>query len=52
VRHLEGAVRHLDDRSSALRRKCNALRQEEIIEEIEIILLSASLFDHESDAHR
>lgn len=52
VRHLEGAVRHLDDRSSALRRKCNALRQEEIIEEIEIILLSASLFDHESGAHR
>jgi F-type H+-transporting ATPase subunit gamma len=52
VRHLEGAVRHLDDKSSALRRKCNALRQEEIIEEIEIILLSASLFDHESDARR
>jgi F-type H+-transporting ATPase subunit gamma len=52
VRHLEGAVRHLDDRSSALRRKCNALRQEEIIEEIEIILLSASLFDHESGARR
>jgi F-type H+-transporting ATPase subunit gamma len=52
VRHLEGAVRHLDDRSSALRRKCNALRQEEIIEEIEIILLSASLFDHESGERR
>jgi len=52
VRHLEGAVRHLDDKSSALRRKCNALRQEEIIEEIEIILLSASLFDHESGARR
>lgn len=52
VRHLEGAVRHLDDRSSALGRKCNALRQEEIIEEIEIILLGASLFDHESDARR
>ncbi|MDX2461016.1 MAG: F0F1 ATP synthase subunit gamma [Gammaproteobacteria bacterium] len=52
VRHLEGAVRHLDDRSCALRRKCNALRQEEIIEEIEIILLSASLFDHESGERR
>jgi F-type H+-transporting ATPase subunit gamma len=48
VRHLEGAVRHLDDRSSELRHKSKALRQEEIIEEIEIILLSASLFDHES----
>jgi len=46
VSHLEGAVRHLDDRSSALRRKCNALHQEEIIEEIEIILLSATLVDH------
>jgi F-type H+-transporting ATPase subunit gamma len=40
VRHLEGAVRHLDDRSAALLRECNALRQEEIIEEIEVILLS------------
>jgi F-type H+-transporting ATPase subunit gamma len=52
VSHLEGAVRHLDDRSSALRRKCNALRQEEIIEEIEIILLGATLFDHESGERR
>jgi F-type H+-transporting ATPase subunit gamma len=40
VRHLEGAVRHLDEKSSALLRACNALRQEEIIEEIEVILLS------------
>jgi F-type H+-transporting ATPase subunit gamma len=42
VRHLEAAVRHLDDKSAALLRKCNALRQEEIIEEIEVILLSAT----------
>jgi len=42
VRHLEGAVRHLDEKSTALLRKCNALRQEEIIEEIEVILLSAT----------
>lgn len=41
VTHLEGAVRHLDDESSELARKCSALRQEEIIEEIEVILLSA-----------
>lgn len=40
--HLEGAVRFLDDKSSELNRKCNALRQEEIIEEIEVILLSTS----------
>lgn len=43
--HLEGAVQHLDDESDELARKCNALRQEEIIEEIEVILLSASSID-------
>ncbi len=46
VRHLEGAVRHLDEKSSALLRKSNALRQEEIIEEIEVILLSTTRPDH------
>jgi len=46
VRHLEGAVRHLDEKSAALLRKCNALRQEEIIEEIEVILLSTASQDH------
>jgi F-type H+-transporting ATPase subunit gamma len=40
--HLEGAVRHLDDESAELARRCNTLRQEEIIEEIEVILLSAA----------
>jgi len=40
--HLEGVVKHLDDESEDLARKCNALRQEEIIEEIEVILLGAS----------
>lgn len=39
--HLEGAVKHLDDESDKLARQYNALRQEEIIEEIEVILLSA-----------
>lgn len=39
--HLEGAVKHLDDDAAKLARQCNALRQEEIIEEIEVILLSA-----------
>lgn len=42
VTHLEGAVRHLDEKSAELARKSNALRQEEIIEEIEVILLSAA----------
>jgi F-type H+-transporting ATPase subunit gamma len=41
VRHLEGAVRHLEQETGELTRKCQALRQEEIIEEIEVILLSA-----------
>jgi len=42
--HLEGAVKHLDEESTELARKGNALRQEEIIEEIEVILLSAGSF--------
>jgi F-type H+-transporting ATPase subunit gamma len=39
--HLDAAVRHLDDKSSGLTHQANALRQEEITEEIEVILLSA-----------
>jgi F-type H+-transporting ATPase subunit gamma len=42
VTHLEGAVNHLDEEAEKLRRTSNALRQEEIIEEIEVILLSAA----------
>jgi F-type H+-transporting ATPase subunit gamma len=45
VTHLEGAVRHLDEKSEELARQCNALRQEEIIEEIEVLLLSAGSVD-------
>ena len=41
--HLDGAVKHLDDESDKLARHCNVLRQEEIIEEIEVILLSATI---------
>ena len=41
VQHLEHATQHLDDRREDLNRKINALRQEEIIEEIEVILLNA-----------
>ena len=46
VSHLTGAVRHLDDESVNLTRQFNALRQEEIIEEIEVILLSATSLDN------
>jgi F-type H+-transporting ATPase subunit gamma len=46
VTHLESAVQQLDDKAVALSRRSNTLRQEEITEEIEIILLStASLND-------
>lgn len=41
VQHLDGAVQHLDEKEAELFSQCNALRQEEIIEEIEVILLSA-----------
>ena len=47
--HLEGAVKHLDEDADKLTRQCNALRQEEIIEEIEVILLSASNMDKRPD---
>ena len=38
--HMEGAMKRIEEKSSELRRKCNALRQEEITEEIEVIMLS------------
>ena len=41
VAHLEGAIRHLDERNIELGRLRRSLRQEEIIEEIEVILLNA-----------
>jgi F-type H+-transporting ATPase subunit gamma len=45
VAHLGVAVQHLDEESAELARRCNALRQEEIIEEIEVILLSSASLD-------
>ena len=42
VQHLDGALRHLDRRLDDLKRKDRRLRQEEIIEEIEVILLGSS----------
>jgi F-type H+-transporting ATPase subunit gamma len=52
VSHLEGAVRHLDDEAEKLTRKCNALRQEEIVEEIEVILLSTGHLDESRQVHK
>ena len=42
IHHLDNAINHLDNKTSELTRKSNAMRQEEIIEEIEVILLNAS----------
>ena len=41
MQHLEGAISRLDEQVSALTQRRNVLRQEEITEEIEVILLSA-----------
>jgi F-type H+-transporting ATPase subunit gamma len=49
IAHLDGAVKHLDNESAELTRRCNALRQEEIVEEIEVILLSAASLGDEAD---
>jgi F-type H+-transporting ATPase subunit gamma len=43
VQHLESAINRLRDKSSMLGKKRNLLRQEEITEEIEVILLSTEL---------
>ena len=49
VTHLDGAIRHLDERSVELGRQRRSLRQEEIIEEIEVILLNVGQGDRDSD---
>lgn len=41
MQHLEGAIRRLDEQAAELNLRRNTLRQEEITEEIEVILLSA-----------
>jgi len=48
MEHMDSAIRRLEKDEAKLRKRFNALRQEEIIEEIEIIMLSAeSLADEE-----
>lgn len=44
VQHLEGAVRRLDERLAELSSRARTLRQEEITEEIEMILLGTGAF--------
>jgi len=41
IRHLEAAINHLGDRVDALGRRLKTVRQEEITEEIELLMLSA-----------
>lgn len=43
LRHLEGAVQHLDQQTQKLHHKSQIYRQEEITEEIEVILLNAEI---------
>jgi F-type H+-transporting ATPase subunit gamma len=45
VQHLEAALRHLDERREDLARRSRALRQEEITEEIEVILMNVEAPD-------
>jgi F-type H+-transporting ATPase subunit gamma len=45
IRHLDGAIHHLEERAAELQRRIRGLRQEEIIEEIEVILLNAAGLD-------
>ncbi|WP_432695541.1 F0F1 ATP synthase subunit gamma [Marinobacterium sp. YM272] len=42
TQHLDGAVRYLEERLEEMRRRDNQLRQEEITEEIEVLLLNAA----------
>lgn len=41
LQHLDNGVRHLDGSIAKLHKKSQIFRQEEIIEEIEVILLNA-----------
>ena len=51
VQHLDQAGHHLEQRMDELGKRRNMLRQEEIIEEIEVILLSAASLDEAAGRH-
>ena len=40
LQHMQGAIQRLQEKAGELQRRCNLLRQEEITEEIEVIMLS------------
>ena len=40
LRHMEGAIRRMEGKAGEMQRKYNMLRQEESVEEIEVIMLS------------
>ena len=40
LQHMEGAIQRMEEKAGAMQRKYNMLRQEEITEEIEVIMLS------------
>ena len=40
LQHMEGAIQRMDEKAGEMQRKHNMLRQEEITEEIEVIMLS------------
>ena len=45
MQHMDAAVRRLERTSAELLRRCNTLRQEEITEEIEVIMLSVKALE-------
>lgn len=49
LEHMDSAIRRLEKDEAKLRLRYNALRQEEIIEEIEIIMLSAEALVDQTD---
>jgi len=52
MQHLDSAIRHLDERREDLARRRQSLRQEEIIEEIEVLLLNVEAPASLQGAHR
>jgi F-type H+-transporting ATPase subunit gamma len=43
IQHMDRAVRRIEQQSALLQRRLNSLRQEEITEEIEVIMLSTEI---------
>ncbi|MEH6626892.1 MAG: FoF1 ATP synthase subunit gamma [Motiliproteus sp.] len=52
IAHLQGAIKKLEKRSVDLQRKMNRLRQESIVEEIEIILINQSTLNSPTTADK